>query len=274
MQFDVDGLTAYAYTGGKPFDPARPVVAFVHGAQHDHSVWILQTRWLAHHGFSVLAFDLPGHGRSAGPALTDIGAMATWVLQALAAVGVARSAIVGHSMGALIGLEAAGRAPAVVTGLAMLGTAFPMKVSEALLDAARNDEPAAFDMINQWSHARLVHRPGTPGPGFSVFVQNLRLMERQAPGVLLNDFTACNAYADGLTRAASIRCPVLFVLGARDAMTPPRSAGDLIRAIPGASVVEVPNSGHALMTEAPDETREALAAWLRGPSFTAAAIPA
>lgn len=274
MQFDVDGRSAYAYTGGKPFDPARPVVAFVHGAQHDHSVWILQSRWLAHHGFSVLAFDLPGHGRSAGPLLGDIASMAGWVLRALGAAGAGQAVIAGHSMGALIAIEAAGQAPAAVRGIAMLGAAYPMKVSDALLDAARHDEPAAFDMINQWSHARLVHRPGTPGPGFSVFVQNLRLMERQAPGVLLNDFTACDAYTGGLDRAAELRCPVLFVLGTRDAMAPPRAAGDLIRAIPGAQVVEIPNCGHALMAEAPDETREALAGWLRGPGFTAAPSPA
>ena len=60
--------------------------------------------------------------------------------------------------------------------------------------------------INQWSHARLVHRPRTPEPGFSVYVQNLLLMERQAPGVLLDDLTACNAYTPGLERAAARRC--------------------------------------------------------------------
>ena len=262
MEFDVDGHRAYAYTGGRPFDPARPVVALVHGAQHDHSVWILQSRWLAHHGCSVLAFDLPGHGRSAGPALPDVGAMADWVLRASAGAGAGRVAIVGHSMGALIALEAAGRDPAAVTGIALVGIAFPMKVSDVLLNAARDDEPAAFDMINQWSHARLVHRPGTPGPGFSVFVQNLRLMERQPHGVLLNDFAACNAYSDGLERAAALRCPVLFVLGERDAMTPPKAAAALIGAIPGARVVRIPGCGHAIQTEAPDALRDALADWL------------
>ena len=67
----LDGL--YAYTGGKPFDAARPCVVFLHGAQHDHSVWILQSRYLAHHGYSVLALDLPGHGRSRGEAERDPG---------------------------------------------------------------------------------------------------------------------------------------------------------------------------------------------------------
>ena len=228
MQFDVDGRSAYAYTGGRPFDAGRPAVAFVHGAQHDHSVWILQTRHLAHHGFSVLAFDLPGHGRSAGPVLPDVESMAGWVLRALRAAGVTQpAALVGHSMGSLIALEAAGQAPQAIDGIAMVGTAFPMKVSDLLLNAARDDEPAAFDMINQWSHARLVHRPGTPGPGFSVYVQNLRLMERQAPGVLLNDFTACNAYSRGLERATGLHCPALLVLGERAAAAQEAEAAGL-----------------------------------------------
>jgi pimeloyl-ACP methyl ester carboxylesterase len=264
MEFDVDGRRAYAYTGGRPFDPGRPTVVLVHGGQHDHSVWILQSRWLAHHGYSVLAFDLPGHGRSAGPALPDIGAMADWVLRATAAAGAGRAAIVGHSMGALIALDAAARAPASVAGIALVGIAYPMKVADALLRTARDDEPTAFDMINHWSHARLVHRPGTPGPGFSVFVQNLRLMERQPQGVLFNDFQACNAYSDGLERAAAVRCPVLFVLGERDAMTPPRAAATLIAAIPGARVLRIAGCGHAIHTEAPDALRDALSDWLGG----------
>jgi len=265
MQLVVDGRRAYAYTGGRPFDPTRPVVAMVHGAQHDHSVWILQSRWLAHHGWSVFAVDLPGHGRSDGPPLREIGSMAAWLLEALAQAGASRAAVVGHSMGSLIALEAAGQAPQRVSGIALVGTAFPMKVADVLLTAARDDEPEAYAMINQWSHARLVHRPGTPGPGFSLYVQNLRLMERQAPGVLSVDFAACDTYADGLTRAAAVRCPALFALGERDAMTPPKAAAGLIAAIPEARVVRFPGCGHAIHGEAPEALRDALAAWLRGP---------
>jgi hypothetical protein len=77
---------AYAYTGGKPFDAALPAVVFVHGALHDHSCWNLLARWCAHHGRSVLALDLPGHGRSEGPPLTDIEALGGWVLQVMAAL--------------------------------------------------------------------------------------------------------------------------------------------------------------------------------------------
>jgi pimeloyl-ACP methyl ester carboxylesterase len=66
MDLDINGQKAYAYTGGKAFDATLPTVVFIHGAQNDHSVWGLQSRWFAHHGFGVLAVDLPGHGRSEG----------------------------------------------------------------------------------------------------------------------------------------------------------------------------------------------------------------
>ena len=67
MNFSVNGHATYCYTGGKPFDAAKPTVIFIHGVLNDHSVWILQTRYLAHHGWNVLAIDLPGHGLTAAP---------------------------------------------------------------------------------------------------------------------------------------------------------------------------------------------------------------
>jgi pimeloyl-ACP methyl ester carboxylesterase len=262
MKFDVAGREAYAYTGGRPFDPARPVVVFVHGAQHDHSVWILQSRYLAHHGYSVLAVDLPGHGRSAGPVLDSVDAMGEWIVALLDAAGADRASIVGHSMGSLIALEAAGRAPDRIDRVALIAAAYPMKVSDALLQAARDDEPRAFEMINLWSHSGVSHRPGNPGPGFSVFVENLRLMQRQAPGVLLNDFSACNAYEAGEKRAAALACPALFILGERDMMTPPKAARALIKACRDAEVVTIPRCGHSSMAERPDAVLAALKRFL------------
>jgi len=262
MELSVAGRPAYAYTGGKPFDPARPSVVFVHGAQHDHSVWILQSRYLAHHGYSVLALDLPGHGRSAGPVLASVEEMAAWVVQAARSAGATSAAIVGHSMGSLIALEATGQALQWVSRVALLGCAFPMKVSDVLLSAARDDEPRAFDLINVWSHSGISHRPGTPGPGFSIFMENRRLMERQAPGVLLNDFSACNAYQGGGQRAAQLACPALFVLGQRDVMTPPRAARGLVDAIRQREVVELPRCGHNMMSERPDLVLDALKRFL------------
>lgn len=256
----------YAYTGGRAFDPARPAIVFLHGAQHDHSVWILQSRWFAHHGYSGLALDLPGHGRSAGPALGSVEAIAARVAEALAASGAQRLLVAGHSMGSLLALEVARRLPDRVAGVALVAAAFPMRVSDALLAATRDDAAAAMDMINVWSHSAALpaftRKPANPGPGFSNVWQNLRLMQRIAaahgPDVLPTDFAACNAYAGGIDAARALRCPALFVLGEQDQMTPPKAAQALIAACADARVVTLQGCGHAAMAERPDAVLAAL----------------
>ena len=262
MELKVGSHKAYAYTGGKAFDAKLPAVVFVHGGEHDHSVWILQSRYLAHHGRGVLALDLPGHGRSEGAPLTRIEDIADWIAAALAAAGVKSAALVGHSMGALAVLDCAARHPERADRIALLGAAFPMRVSPELLEAAKGDEPAAHGMINVWSHYAHAHYPSNPGPGFWVPGGNLRLMQRQKPGVLHVDFSACNSYAAGLERAKQVRCPALFVLGRRDAMTPARSGRELAAAVANSKVASLEGSGHNLMAEKPDEVLDTLTEFL------------
>jgi pimeloyl-ACP methyl ester carboxylesterase len=263
MDLTVQGRKAYAYTGGKSFDSSLPCVVFVHGAEHDHSVWVLQSRYLAHHGYGVLAVDLPAHGRSEGTPLASVEAIADWVPALLDAAGVKQATLVGHSMGSLVALDCAGRHPARVSRIALVGSAFPMRVSDELLTATRDDESLAQDMVNIWSHSAYAHYPSNPGPGFWVIGENLRLMQRQKPGVMHVDFKACNDYAAGAERAAQVTCPALFVLGRRDVMTPARSGRELAKLVKGARVVELAGSGHNAMAEKPDELLDALIAFLR-----------
>ncbi|WP_277183487.1 alpha/beta fold hydrolase [Caballeronia sp. BR00000012568055] len=254
----------YAYTGGKPFDAAKPTIVFIHGAQHDHSVWALQTRYFAHHGFGVLALDLPAHGRSDGPARASIGELADWVIGVLDQASVGKAIFVGHSMGSLIALDTAARYADRAMGLALICTAAPMNVSDTLLDAAREHEPQAIDMVNQWSHSTLAAKPSAPAPGFWLQGMNQRLMERvSALGeaqLFHTDFSACNAYADALTRAADVRCPVQVIAGKRDVMTPPRAARALIDAFKSVKTTEL-DGGHALMSEQPDAVLDTLFAF-------------
>ena len=270
MKLTVQGVDAYAYTGGKTFDPALPCLAFVHGALHDHSVWTLLARWFAHHGHGVLAVDLPGHGRSAGPALDSVEHCADWLLALLDAAGVQQAAVAGHSMGSLIGLETAARAPKRITRLVMLGTAYPMKVSDALFAAAREQPLQAIAMVNNFSISSTAAKPSFPGPGAWLHAGNQVLMERQVAqarrdqGVDLftHDFAVCDRYANGLQAAAQVQCPAHFILGARDQMASPKASRELGTALK-ARVVSLPGVGHHLMAEAPDAvlaaTRTALA---------------
>jgi pimeloyl-ACP methyl ester carboxylesterase len=271
MNLQVNGHTTYCYTGGKPFDAAKPTVVFIHGVLNDHSVWILQSRYLAHHGFNVLAVDLPGHCRSAGDAPETVEQAADFVAALLDAAGVQTAALVGHSWGSLIALEAAARLQQRVSHLVLVGTAYPMKVSQALLDTSLNQPMQALKMVNVFSRATLAPPPSSMGPGTWVYGASMALGRRVLASnprvnVFHRGFQACDSYAHGEQAIAQITCPVLFVLGAQDQMTLAKSAQGLITTARDAGkavqVVMVP-VGHHQMTESPDETLSVLLGFLR-----------
>lgn len=270
MDIALNGQTLYAYTGGKPFNPAQPTAVFIHGVLNDHSVWILQTRALAHHGWNVLAIDLPGHGRSGGDAPASVEQAADAVAALLDALELKKAALIGHSWGSLIALEAAARLGERVSHLVLVGTAFPMKVSPALIDASLNQPMKALAMVNVFSRSTLAPPPSALGPGTWVYGGGMALGKRVLASntqvnVFHRGFVACDSYANGETAMAQITCPVLLVLGAQDQMTPPKAAQGLIGAAKAAGkalqVLNVP-CGHHQMTEAPEETLAALRGFL------------
>ena len=175
MELLVKGARTYCYTGGQVFNPVKPSVVMIHGVLHDHSVWAMQSRWFAHHGWNVLAVDLPGHCRSAGAAPQSVEEGAEFVIALLDALGIQRAALVGHSWGSLIALEAAARLGNRATHLALVGTAWPMKVSPALLDAALNEPKKALRMVNVFSRSTLSAPPSALGPGTWVFGAQMAL---------------------------------------------------------------------------------------------------
>ncbi len=252
---------AYAYTGGKDFDATLPCIVFMHGALHDHSVWTLLARWFAHHGHGVLAVDQPGHARSLGAPLASVQALAQWVLALLDAAGVERAAVVGHSMGSLVALEAAAQARERITQVALLATAYPMKVSDALLTTARDNPFKAIDMVNTFSHSTLAPKPAYPGPGawvpggFRALMRRVHTAQHDT-NLFHHDFTLCDAYANGMQAAAQVRCPVTLILGERDQMTTPRQTREIAQALK-ARVINLP-AGHDLMAEAPEQVLVAL----------------
>ena len=270
MYLQVNGAQTYCYTGGKAFDAAKPTVVFIHGVLNDHSVWILQSRYLAHHGFNVLAVDLPGHARSQGEAPASVEAAADFVAALLDAAGVQKAALVGHSWGSLIALEAAGRLKERITHAVLVGTAYPMKVSPALIEASLNQPEKALAMINVFSRSTLAAPPSALGPGTWVFGAGMALGRRvlasnTAVNVFHRGFVACDSYAGGNEAIARIACPVLFALGTQDQMTTPKAAQALIgtarAAGKGVQVVYLP-VGHHQMTEAPEETLVAIRTFL------------
>lgn len=262
MYLQVNGAQTYCYTGGKAFDAAKPTVVFVHGVINDHSVWILQSRYLANHGFNVLAVDLPGHCKSGGEAPSSVEEAADFIVALLDAVGAQKAALVGHSWGSLIAMEAATRLQDRVSHLVLVGTAYPMKVSPALIEASLNEPLKALTMVNVFSRNTLAAPPSALGPGTWVYGASMALGKRVLASnpkvnVFHRGFVACNTYANGEQAIAAITCPVLFLLGAQDQMTQPRAAQGLIKAAQAAGQtvqVESLPVGHHQMTETPDAT--------------------
>ena len=272
MHINVNGAAIYAYTGGKAFDAAKPTVVFIHGVLNDHSVWALQSRYMANHGWNVLAIDLPGHCRSGGDAPATVEQGADFIGALLDAAGVQRAALVGHSWGSLIAMEAAARLKDRISHLVLVGTAFPMKVSPALIEASQTDPEKAMRMVNVFSRSTLSAPPSALGPGTWVFGAGMALGRRvlrsnPKVNVFHRGFVACDRYANGEAAVAAIACPVLFLLGEQDQMTHPKAAQSLIHAAKAAgkavSVVKLP-VGHHQMTETPDATLFALRDFLRG----------
>lgn len=258
MQLVVNGAKTFAATGGRDFDPALPLVLFVHGAALDHTVWALLARWFAHRGFAVLAPDLPGHGRSDGEPLATIGAMADWTAALIETAGARRAALIGHSMGSLVALETAARYPEKITAMGLIGAAAAIPVSRDLLAAAEADDHAAIDMLRIWGYGFRAGIGGSLAPGLWMLGGAERLLERARPGVLFTDLRACNDYRDGLAAAATVAVPATLVLGERDLMTPAKAGLELAAALPNARVITLKGAGHMLMSERPDEVLAAV----------------
>jgi pimeloyl-ACP methyl ester carboxylesterase len=258
MRLIVDGSEVFAGAGGRDFDPSLPAVVFLHGAGMDHSVWALLARAFSHHGFGVLAPDFPGHGRSAGPALSSIAALADWTAALIDAAGIKTARVIGHSMGSLVALEIAARHPAKLRALGLIATAAPMRVSDDLLGAAKANDHAAIDMISIWGYGQRAVLGGCEAPGMWMLGGALRLLERAPAGVLFADLSACNDYKDALSAAAKVTVPSAVILGGRDMMTPLKHGKPVAGAIQNCRLTVLDTAGHMLMSERPNEVLGAL----------------
>jgi pimeloyl-ACP methyl ester carboxylesterase len=261
MIFEADGRKVFAATGGQPVRTDRPVAVFLHGAGMDHSVWTLPGRYVAHHGGTTLALDLPGHGKSDGPALGSIAEMAAWVWRALDAQKINRAFFVGHSMGALVSLEAARARPDRTAGLMLVGFSPKMPVHPDLLDAAKRNDPRASELIASWGFGPAGQVGGNRTPGLAMLPLGLRLIQRAPAGSLHADLAACDAYRDADT--VNVAAPVLLLQGTADRMTPAKGAKAFVEKLPKADIRMLDGIGHMVMAEAPDDVTAALRDFIR-----------
>lgn len=230
-------------------------ILFVHGAGLGGASWRYQTD----HFTGSIAPDLPGHGDSDGPTLESISEYADWLGDEVRRTGSEPITLIGHSMGSLIALETAARNQDMVARLVLMATSARMKVNPELLAAAQERDAAAAAMVIKWS----LPKPGDYGRSKKwVLAISDGFMTSTANGVMADDLIACDSYAEALTTAGKIRCPVLLILGEHDRMTPPPAAQPLAAAIDDARIIIVEKTGHMLQMDKPGQVNETIGLFL------------
>lgn len=261
-EVQVDGKRAFYTTGGKAWEDGLPLLVFIHCAGGAQTMWILQSRAIAHHGWNVAALDLPGHGNSEDVAgMERVEDYAAWVGRFVSALGVEQVALAGHSMGAGIALTLAATSPAQVAALLLLGTRAEMEVAPTLLKDTAENPLRAAQFITAFGHAPSTHIGLAPTPGSWLLGTAQALIERCSSEVLHRDFQASQDW-DGTAYADKAGCPTMVIAGALDRMTPAAMGRKLAGSIPGARYEELPAVGHFMMSEAPREVLKLMRGFL------------
>lgn len=265
MKIEFNNQTIFVGTGGAQWLEGQPTMLLQHGAGLDRTVWVLLGRYFARHGYNVVIPDLPGHGASQGQAFDTIEQNASWVNQFIEHLAQSQPLnadeliYCGHSMGSLVVLEAASMQQEKMHRLILLGSAVPMVVGEALLNAARNNEHAAIDMINMFGHGFGSRIGNNPVSGISAYNTMEALLERAEDGVLFADLNACNDYHNGNTAAKTLagNTRATVISGDSDRMTPTKLGAKLAATL-NARFALLPDCGHMMMSEQPETTLQAM----------------
>lgn len=210
----------------------------------------------------VLRIDAPGHGASAGSADDrSMAGLADMVAAVMDDAGLSAATIAGVSLGGMIAMELALRAPARVRALALVCTSATM------------DRAAWTDRV------ALVRRLGMAGiadlamgrflsPAFVSANPDMAATVRR--GLLSMDaggYAGCGAAIRDMAlagRIAGIACPTLVVTGTLDTSTPLAGHGDyLLRHLPAARHLAL-ESAHLAPIEAPDALADAIVALVTG----------
>ncbi|MBU2531419.1 MAG: alpha/beta hydrolase [Alphaproteobacteria bacterium] len=184
---------------------------------------------------SIYALDLPGHGRSPGPARDDIEALADCVEDFIEAMGIEDVVPVGHSMGGAIALTLGRRDSPHLAGLIIVASAAKIGVTDDILNGLKADFARTIDFIVKYSFDREA-APFFPGKAREYALAT-------GPRASHADFLACSRF-DMRAEVPEIKRPVLVIAAENDRMIPPKHTAALAAALPNARLVSIPDSGH------------------------------
>ncbi len=228
----------------------RTPTVMIHGAGGSHLDWPAELRRLAE--ANAIAPDLPGHGRSAGPGRTALGAYAADVVALLDQLKVAQAVVLGFSMGGAIAQLIALHYPDRVAGLVLVGTGAQLNVNPAILTGLRADFAATVERVVGWQWAAGHEQQQR---------LSLRRQLETDPDVYYRDFHACASF-DVRDQLSRVRAPTLVIGGTADRMTPYRQSEELRDLIPGAALATIEGGGHMMLLEQPQVAADIVRGWL------------
>jgi pimeloyl-ACP methyl ester carboxylesterase len=227
----------------------NPPIVLIHGAGGTHLHWPHNIRRLP--GYRIISIDLPGHGKSKGLGQQNIHGYVKDLFNLYHALDIYRALLIGHSMGGAIALSMAINHPENVIGLGLIGTGARLAVNPNLLE--KLSMPATFEpalkLIARWSFSK--------GTDVQIMESLANQLAENRPAVLHGDFVACNNF-DVMNRLVEIKVPTCIICGDEDRMTPPRYSEYLSQKIYDALLQIIPNTGHMVMIEQPEEVANVL----------------
>jgi len=234
-------------------DKSSLSVVFIHGSGGDREDWRAQLDGLPQVA-NVIALELPGHGESDPPGEATVEAYAHWVTDFVDAMGLQAVMLVGCSLGSAITQWIALFAPKTwLAGIGLVGAGARLRVHPAILDGLRQDKQQALAMLSDFCLS-----PATGEP----IRERLREKYLKTSAELVHgDLSACNEF-DVMDSVHKVRLPTWILVGEDDRLTPVKYARYLHETIEGSRLGVVPQAGHLVMMERPEEFNRLLAEFL------------
>ncbi|MBM7439696.1 alpha/beta fold hydrolase [Streptomyces sp. HB132] len=249
-----------------------PVVMLAHGFGCDQSLWRLVAPELEKR-FQVVLFDHVGAGRSDASAwsperYSSLDAYAQDVIEICRELNLGPVSFVGHSVSSMIGVLAAVREPALFDSLVLLAPS-PSYIDDGDYHGGFSEQD--IDELLESLDSNYLGWSATMAPVIMGNPERPELGEELTNSFCRTDpeiarvFARATFLSDNRADLANVTVPTLIAQSARDTIAP-REVGAFVHGqIAGSELVTLNSTGHCPQLSAPEETAEAIIAFVQGP---------